>query len=459
MRKRSTAFIVFIALLFNLSFCLKSTFAETYTIPELDSESAVLMDARTGQVLFAKNMDKKQFPASITKIMTGMLALEKGKLNDIMTMSHEAVFSIVRGSSHIALDTGEKLFLQEALYALSIESANDAANGIAEYISGDSETFAELMNKRARELGAKNTHFVNANGLDDPNHYTTAYDMAVIMRQAIKTPQFKEIFSANYYEMAATNLQTETRYFHSTNFMLNGKYKYEGIVASKHGWTTNAHNTLVTAASRGGRDLIVAVMNSQGTHGTCEDTVKLFDYGFNDFKEVTVLSTDAGENIPVFKNNVVEGNVMVEPAEPVSRLLHKSLSDDAFDVSYEIINNSSDESIETKVTFNLKQENDYMYEDLGSMVIVSAGVAPIANINNTAWAGIKNFFKIVKTLFLVLIGLLAVVLILRQINLYRIKRKRMSAGSYRINYLERNISNKDKNKYSNSKYNRRDYDR
>jgi serine-type D-Ala-D-Ala carboxypeptidase (penicillin-binding protein 5/6) len=232
--------------------------AESYTYPNLTAEAAVLMDAKTGQVLFEKNMNEQKYPASITKIMTGMLALEKGNLADIITMSNEAVFSIGRNTSHIALNVGEELTLEHALYAISMESGNDAANGIAEYISGNLESFAELMNKKAIESGAMNTNFVNAHGLPDPNQYTTAYDMAKIMKEAIKTPGFQEIFSKLRYEMPPTNKQPETRYFHSRNSLLNGKYQYEGIIAIKSGWTTQASHTLVTAARRGNRELIAA---------------------------------------------------------------------------------------------------------------------------------------------------------------------------------------------------------
>jgi D-alanyl-D-alanine carboxypeptidase (penicillin-binding protein 5/6) len=458
--KKNTAFIVLIVLILSFSFCLKISSAEPYDIPELTSESAVLMDARTGQVLFEKNMHKRQFPASTTKIMTGLLAVETAELNDMVTMSHDAVFSIVRGSSHIALDTGERLTLKEALYALSIESANDAANGIAEHISGDMKAFAEKMTERARELGALDTNFANAHGLDEDDHYTTAYDLALIMCQAIKYPEFNEVFAANYYEMTPTNLQSEPRYFHNRNSFLNGRCDYEGIVASKLGWTSKANNTLITAASRDGRDLVVAVMNNQAHNGTYEDTVKLFDYGFNEFNEVIVLSTETNESIPVLSNNQVEGNVNVKPAEPVRRLLHKSLPDSDFDVNYEILEYSNNEGFKTEVTFKLKQKSKYMYEDLGSLVII-VPVDPSIK-DTTVWGNIKSFllglFKILKIVLMVVLALFVLLLILRQINQYRLRKKRFSGrGSYRINNVARNL-NKDNDSYLN-RYHNRDFDR
>ncbi|MEG1783132.1 MAG: serine hydrolase, partial [Oscillospiraceae bacterium] len=163
--------------------------------PDVKSETAVLMDAKTGQILYDKNMNVQMYPASTTKIMTGLLAVEKGNLTDVITMDKESIFSIGRGTSHIALDVGEQITLEQALYAVSIESANDAANGVAVLLGGSMDKFAQMMNDRAKELGAKNTHFVNAHGLHNKDHYTTAYDLALIAKEAIKYDNFNKIFS------------------------------------------------------------------------------------------------------------------------------------------------------------------------------------------------------------------------------------------------------------------------
>ena len=247
---------------------------------ELKSEAAVLMDGDTGQVLFEKEMHRRMYPASITKIMTALLALERGNLGDTITMSHDAVFSVGRDTSHIALDTGEELTLAQALYALALVSANDAANGIAEHIGGSMENFAAMMNSRAGEAGALDTHFTNAHGLFDENHYTTAYDMARITLAALKLPKFAEIFGALSYEIPPTNKQRETRYFSSANPMLTGEHKYEGVIAGKTGYIDESGRTLMTAAERDGRTLIAVVMKAAGKNDACEDTAALLDYGF-----------------------------------------------------------------------------------------------------------------------------------------------------------------------------------
>ena len=248
------------------------------------SESAILMDAVSGQVLYARDMHRPLKPASITKIMTALLALELGKPDEIITMSYEAVYSLDEDSTQIALDEGEQITLEQALYALALESANDAANGIAEHLGGSMAAFAEMMSARALSLGAQHTNFANAHGLDDDLHYTTVYDMALITREAIKNPRFLQLFSAWEYVIPPTNIQPETRILHSANEILPvGYYDYEGLIASKTGWTDEAMNTIMAAAQREGRTLIVVLMRSDWRDAKWLDATSLLDYGFNEF--------------------------------------------------------------------------------------------------------------------------------------------------------------------------------
>ena len=437
MKKVFAVGLIMTVLMLNLTWGVEIAQADD-NVPVLDADSAVLMDARTGQVLFAKNKDKKEYPASITKVMTGLLALEYADTRAIITMSRQAVFSITRGSSHIALDTDEKLALEDALYALAIESANDTANGIAEYIAGDCEDFAAMMNKRAQELGAINTHFNNAHGLDDPDHYTTAYDMALIMRQAIKVPGFKEIFSANYHKMPPTNLQEKEREFHCKNLFLNGICAYEGITASKLGWTTNAKNTLVTSASRDGRDLIVVVMNGTAHRGTYLDTMKLFDYGFEEFREVTVLSATEEKDLPVTAQS--KKSIIVKSDSDITRLLHESVSPDSVQTKYEILDNGDQEGLTAQVSFYLPGNNEYMYEELGGTTIytptmVSADApGPVREFLGPVGAFL---FQAIKMIFFILLALGISILILRQLNQMRLRRNRSSRHNhYRIDYVK-----------------------
>ena len=261
--------------------------------PSLVSESAVLMDADTGQVLYDKNMHVQRHPASITKIATVICGLENGNLSDKITMSEEAVFSVSRNSSHIALDVGEELTLEEASYAALLVSANEACNGIAEHCGGSIDNFVSIMNQTAKKAGAKNTNFVNANGLRDSRHLTTAYDMACITRYALRNDDFRKIFGTFKYTMAPTNKQPEERPWSNQHYMISDPaFHYEGVIGGKVGYTTDALCTLVTAAERDGKTLIAVVMKCPQDYDRYHDTEKLFDYGFDLFDTVTVTNDD-----------------------------------------------------------------------------------------------------------------------------------------------------------------------
>ena len=320
----------------------------------MKSEAVILIDADSGQILFEKNMNKREFPASITKIMTGMLALENKDLNEVLTMTHEDVFSVERDSSHIALNVGERISLLSAMYALAIESANDAANGIATLVSGDIKNFVDLMNERAKELGAVNTHFVTTNGLDDPNHYTTAHDMALIMRQAIQTPYFTTFFSEANFDIPPTNMQTNVRHLHNKNSLLNGNRHYEGLIASKTGFTKIAKHTLVSAAKRGDRTLIVVAMNSLGQPDKYEDTMKLFDYGFNNFKNVTLNKKDILKGLKGHQNYKEIKEIINQNDPTINFLLNEkyTLNDVTVTPVYDKINNQINLAVNTKNEIN-----------------------------------------------------------------------------------------------------------
>ena len=348
-------------LLINLVFPTKM-FAQVKP-PVLESEAAVLMNAETGQVLYEKNMNQRHYPASITKIMTAMLALEKGNLEDKIIVSREAVFSIGRGTSHIALDVDEVITLEQALYALSIASANDAANGIAEYIAGDLASFAKLMNEKAKDLGAENTNFSNAHGLHASNHYTTAYDMAKILREAIKNPQFLTIFSKKRFEIVPTNKQPETRYLNSTNSLINGEIQDMGVIASKSGWTPEARHTLVTAAQKGERKLIVVVLSSPTADSKYKDTVKLLEYGFNEFRTVSFAASSLVEERRAELELDKAENLKFNPAK-IERLVHQSLKDSDIKANIKLLLSSPNQTV-IQISFNLKETNNLMYSELG----------------------------------------------------------------------------------------------
>ena len=171
------------------------------TGPAVYAQSAIVMEADTGMILYAKDMEQKNYPASITKIMTALLALENCELNEEIEFSYHATHSIEYGSSSIARTEGEILTVEETLYGLMLSSANECANALAEHIAGSNEDFALLMNEKAKELGCVNTHFSNPSGLHDENHYTCAYDMALITKAALENEDFRRISGTDYYTL------------------------------------------------------------------------------------------------------------------------------------------------------------------------------------------------------------------------------------------------------------------
>lgn len=255
--------------------------------PNIEAEAGILMDVSTGTIIYAKNIDQKMYPASITKVMTELLAAENLDLDAHFTMSESAAFGIEPGSSSIYGDADEEFTVEQAMMGLMLESANEMALALGEEVSGSTKKFVELMNERARELGCKNTHFNNPNGLPDETHYTTAYDMALITRAAYLNPISRAVMSTNYYEIPPTNKQPETRYLSNHHKMLSGKeYAYKGVLGGKTGYTMVAGNTLVTFAKRSNMVLVSVVL--QSVAGGYEDTAALLDYGFNEFERINM---------------------------------------------------------------------------------------------------------------------------------------------------------------------------
>lgn len=253
--------------------------------PQVEAESAVVMDLDYGVILYEKNMDQKLYPASITKIMTALLVIENADLSDVVTFSENAVYGIEPDSSHIGIDVGEQLTVEQSLYALILASANEVAMGLAEHVGGSVEGFADMMNKRAAELGCENTHFSNPHGLHDENHYTTAHDMALIARAAYKNRTFRGISATIAYEIPPTNMEEESRYLVNHHKLLSDDdWYYRGCRGGKTGFTDQAMNTLVTYAKRDNCSLVCVDMKTDGLQPIYSDTCSLLDYGFANFR-------------------------------------------------------------------------------------------------------------------------------------------------------------------------------
>ncbi len=244
------------------------------------AETAVLIDERTGKTLFEKNADKKEFPASTTKIMTCLLALEKGNLSDSVTV--EETPQMEAGATSIALEKGETMTLENLLYALMLPSANDAAIVIAQHLGGSVEGFADMMNAKAKELGMTGTHYINPNGLNDPEHYTTARDMATLALAARKYPEFCKIVSTQRYTIPATN-KNDQRPLKNTNRLISTSddeiYAYEYATGVKTGYTSAAEHALVSSAQKDDLSLIAVVLRDEKL-GKWTDSITMFEYGF-----------------------------------------------------------------------------------------------------------------------------------------------------------------------------------
>lgn len=297
----------FAAMLAVFFVCSATNFSYGATAePVIAGASGILIDATTGKILYEKEANVQRYPASTTKIMTALLALENLDLNKVVTVDAETPYT---EGSRMYLVEGEQITVEQILYGMMTESANDAAVALGKEVSGSIEKFARLMNKRAKELGAKNTNFVTPNGLHDDAHMTTAYDLAMIAKYAMTNEKFRDLVTTYRFILPQTNKQ-ETRYMYNTNRMLydektkvivNGisrGCKYEGVTGIKTGYTSHAGGCLVASAKRGDTELIAVTLASTDK-GRFADCITLLDYGFANYK--TVCSMDAGAELGKIK--------------------------------------------------------------------------------------------------------------------------------------------------------------
>ena len=273
--------------------------------PEIISDTGILMDADTGVVLYNKGADEQRYPASITKIMTLLVAVENSTMDEQVTFTETGVRNVNADSSNIGTQVGEILSMKDCLYALIIQSANDVAAQIAEHIGGTEQAFIDMMNQRAQEIGCTNTHFANSSGLPDDNQHTTAHDMALIMQAAIQNESFRTIAAATSYTIPATNkaaARNLTSKFTMTDTGSTGFY--EGCIGGKEGYTEASGSTLVCAAQRNGMTLISVVL--KGASGqTAPDAASILNYGFDQFVTLSLGDSDF---------SIISGGDVVVPA-------------------------------------------------------------------------------------------------------------------------------------------------
>lgn len=277
-------------------------YAEALSIFRTVPNAALLLETNSDITLYGLNIHEKNYPASLTKIMTVLLALENGNLSDVLTVSATALEGLHESGSTAGLMEGEQMTLENLLYCTMVSSANEACNVIAEYISGSVEAFVELMNARAQELGCLGTHFANPHGLHDEDHYTTAYDLSLIAKKALEYESFRTICNTSTYTVPATNLSGE-RQLSTTNELIqtsgSSGYRYSKAAGVKTGFTSPAQCCLVSTADDGNLSLLLVILhaprqedeNGNWVSRSFPEAINLFEYGFDSFQRSTIMST------------------------------------------------------------------------------------------------------------------------------------------------------------------------
>jgi len=398
-KKIIKSIIVFFIL--SLILCCNFSFANNDANLEIFSEAAILIHKDTGKVLYSKNAEQKMYPASTTKILTAILAIEHYSLEEKLTASYESVMSIPSGYSNAAIQVGESLTVKELLEVFLVHSANEAGFILAENISGSFSKFANLMNKKTEEIGCKNTHFTNPSGLHDEDHYTTAYDLALIAQYCMNNETFRNFVSMTSCTIAPTD-KYEERYFRNTNDMLNSKSEYynENIIGIKTGYTSQAQNCLISGYKKGNIELISVVLGApasageKGLSGKYTDTQTLFNYGIENFSYKDIASS--GECIT---------QVEVEHATEETQTLDLILEEN---INTFINNNVSIESLnpEIKINDNITapiSENDV----LGTITYNIDGTTYTSNLlaknNVAANTYFENFVKLIFAMVILVI--------------------------------------------------------
>lgn len=262
--------------------------------PVVSAESAILMEINTGTILYGKNIHEHQYPASTTKILTTLIASEECALDEVVTFSHDAVFGIPRGSNHIAMNEGDTLTMEQCLNAILIRSANEVSYAVAEHIGETWEGFADMMNQRAKELGCVDSNFVNPNGLPDENHYTSAYDLAMIGRAFFANEMLCRITTTQ--KLVIPKKEEDLIEWNQMQLLPGHTYAYDYLVGCKTGYTDAARSTLVSCAEKDGLKLICVVLNDESPYHY-EDTIALFNYGFSNFEKINISQTETKYNI------------------------------------------------------------------------------------------------------------------------------------------------------------------
>ena len=333
----------FFIVLLSLILILINSFSYAVNVGSKDlnlySESAILIDYDTGSVLYSKNADEKRYPASTTKILTAIIAIEKCNLDDIVTVNKSAVSIIPSGYSSAYLNPDEEISVENLLKVLLVHSANDAANVLAEHVSGSLPSFATLMNEKAKEIGCTNTNFVNPSGIHDDNHYSTATDLAKIAKYCMSNSKFREFVSMKSCTIPATN-KSDIRKYNNTNDLVNtsSKFYIKECIGIKTGFTSQAKNCLISACTKDNLTLIAVVLGAGttelGQSARYVDSTTLYEYGYSHYLIKTIASKDTVmDNIDVKKGNKETKNLDIILGNDINALYKSENNNITFEIN------------------------------------------------------------------------------------------------------------------------------
>lgn len=396
-----------------------SSLGSDYTV---NAKAAVLLELNSNTVIFSYNADERLYPASLTKIMTCMLALDYGKLDDVVTVSESAMQGLHEDGSSAGLVPGEQLTLRNLLYCIMLSSANEACNVVAEYVSGDVASFVDLMNQKAAAIGCKGTHFANPHGLHDDSHYTTANDLCTITRKALENPTFYDIATTTTYTVPATNMSDE-RYLVTTNFLTSrdtvSDYYYPDAKGIKTGFTTPAGRCLISTADDGNLKLLSVLLGAETElladgnvwYHSFSETKNLFEYGFDNFAYAEVLTNlENLDQVPVH-NAEGRDTVVIKPSTSVEALLPKNYDKELITSEYTL--NSGERYLDAPLEAGEVVGTVNVYYD-GNFV----GQAAIETLTAVKKSAIKEGAANAKSFFedywwiVVLLGILILLLVL-----------------------------------------------
>jgi len=410
------------------------------------SRTAVLMDADTGQILYNKGMHQQVYPASVTKILTALLVVENASPNEIMIVSASALAPLPSYGAHIALVEGEEISVEDALFALMLPSANDAANVLAEHIAGSQEAFAQMMTERAHAIGAVNSNFTNAHGLHCDDHFSTAFDMALITAHAMLNEDFQRYFGAARHTMEPSNMNTERNW---TNFqyMLVPEVGYfsPDVIGGKVGFTHPARHTMSTVARRDDRTLVAVVMYSNMRTDKFVDTRALLDFGFDEFVPFTIgQGSVEGHELPVMQEGDAMGSAVFNLQEDFTALVHISADTSQLQIRHERAE-YHDYSSPAPYVINFEMPTDLPFVPalLGAVEIEPVVYIPVvvASANASARFEVSSWLQEARMPLTVIGCVFALLVLLVVRRRYKIKKRRrlqMERLERRRRQMERN---------------------